>query len=80
MNNQVFTQLLYIVKTMPTFQPTILSTLLNVKVRYIVYRVVIATKSSLEKQNCHSTHANKNKLTPWRLLGFGDFLKKNNNA
>jgi len=37
----------------------ILSTLLNVKARYIAYRVVIATKSTLEKQKGHSTHVKR---------------------
>ena len=41
----------------------ILSTLLNVKARYTAYRVVIATKSSSEKQKGHSTHVKKSTLT-----------------
>ena len=40
----------------------ILSTLLNVKGQYIAYRVVIATKNTLEKQKGHSTHVKKSTL------------------
>ena len=41
----------------------ILSTLFNAKARYIAYRVVIATKSTLEKQKGHSTLVKKSTLT-----------------